>query len=63
MWLQKRKLPLWSVLTSVLRKDTMSSYFVLLGMVEVSAGTLVWFWVPPWKWRGNEGYLLPRREG
>lgn len=63
MWLQKRKLPLWAVLTSVLYKDTIDSYFVLLGMDEASAGALAWFWVSPWKWRRNGGYLVSRREG
>ena len=60
--LQKRKLPLWAVLTSVLCKDTIDSYFVLLGMDEVSAGVSLWFWVPPWKWRRNGGYVVSRRE-
>lgn len=40
MWLQKRKLPLWAVLTSVLCKGTIDGYFVLLGMEHSSAGVL-----------------------
>lgn len=63
MWLQKRKLLLRAVLTSVLSKDTIESYFVLLGMDEASAGALAWFRVPPWQWRRNGGYLVSGREG
>lgn len=43
MWLQKRKLPLWAVLTSAFYKDTIDSYFVLLSTDEASAGALAWF--------------------
>lgn len=40
MWLQKKKLPLWAVFISVFCKDTIDSYFVLLGMDEASSGVL-----------------------
>lgn len=47
MRLQKKKLPLWAVLISLLCKDTTDSHFVVLGMDEASAGALAWCWVPP----------------
>lgn len=53
MRLQKMKLPLWAVLTSMLCKDTIDSYFILLGMDEATAGVLVWCWVLPRKQRRN----------
>lgn len=55
MLLQKRKLPLWAALTSMLCKDNIDSYFVLDGRDKASAGVLSWFWVQPGKWRRKGG--------